>query len=94
MNKNLRENAINLPNLFEFNFQLRSKFKEICDEPEEMRLVHRGWRVGKQLFVKAHDETGVTFEEEVDRELFQQVGNVVVRRNVVNQSLDLQCYQN
>ena len=69
-NQKPEKNICNLPNLFEFNFQLRSKFEEVSDEPKEMWLVH-GWRrVGQQLFVKTHDETGVTLEEEVDRELF------------------------
>ena len=54
-----------------------------------MRLVHGRRRVWQELPVETHDEAGVTFQQEVDRELLQQVGDVVVGGNVVDKSLDL-----
>ena len=75
---------LHLPNLFKLDFQLRRKLEKVCDQPEEVRLVHARRRVREELPVETHDEAGVTFQQEVDGELLQQVGNVIVRWNVVN----------
>ena len=78
-----------LPNLFKLNFKLWRKFEEVSNEPQKMGFVH-GWRwVGQQLFVQAHDKTGVALKQEVDGELLQKVSNVVISGDVVHQSLDL-----
>ena len=60
--------------------QLGGEFEEVGDEPEEMGFVHGQTRIiGQLLFQEGHEWT-VTFQQEMDSELPENVRNVLLRR--------------
>ena len=54
-----------------------------------MGLVHLKVRVLQQLLAQGLDEGGVALEEEVHRELLEQVGDVLLGGDVVDEGLHL-----
>ena len=71
--------------MLEVEFELRCELEEVRDEPEEVGRVDLDVDVREELAVEVLHQDTVTFEEEVHRELLEDVGDVLVGREVVEQ---------
>ena len=84
-----RSNLPCSPDKLHLDLELRGELQKVSDEPEEVGLVHLKVRVLQQLLAQGLDEGGVALEEEVHRELLEQVGDVLLGGDVVDEGLHL-----
>lgn len=77
----------NRADMLQVQLNLRRKLQEVRHEPEEVRRVDFQIQVGNDLSVESADERVVPLEEEVDCELFEDVGDVVVCGDLAREAL-------